>query len=89
MIYQEVLINDDLGTCKIMLRNYINAIIGFEKPGKELDKQPKSLRGMLSERRNPLAKKLSRIISSDFLTSVLILTSHNPLFLDERDPFRS
>ena len=40
-----------------MLRNYINAIIGFEKPGKELDKQAKSLRGMLSERRNPLAKK--------------------------------
>ena len=59
----EALINDDVDTCKIMLRSYINATIGVERLGKELGKQPKSLRGMLSERRNPLANNLSKIIS--------------------------
>ncbi|MCY3673712.1 MAG: transcriptional regulator [Paracoccaceae bacterium] len=59
----EALVNDDLNTCKASLRTYVKATIGFEKLGRELGKHPKSLRGMLSESRNPLANNLSKIIS--------------------------
>ncbi|MCY4100291.1 MAG: transcriptional regulator [Rhodobacteraceae bacterium] len=58
----EAFLDNDLNTCKASLRTYVKATIGFEKFGKELGKQPTSLRGMLSESRNPLANNLVAII---------------------------
>ncbi len=41
-----------------MLRDYINATVGFESVGKAVDKDPKSLMRMLSSRGNPNVKNL-------------------------------
>ena len=58
----EALINDDLVTGKALLRDYINATIGFEYLAAELDKQPKSLMRMLSAKGHPLAENLLMIV---------------------------
>lgn len=49
-------------TGKAILRNYINATIGFEELGKLINKSPKSLMRMLSYNGNPYAKNLFDII---------------------------
>ncbi|MCY4300329.1 MAG: transcriptional regulator [Aestuariivita sp.] len=54
----EALLNDDLETGKILLRAYINATIGFDTLAVELDKHPKSLMRMLSDKGNPRADNL-------------------------------
>ncbi len=48
---------DSLGA-KVMLRDYINATVGFESVGKAVEKDPKSLMRMLSSRGNPNVKNL-------------------------------
>jgi len=53
----------DLETGKALLRDYINATIGFEALGEAVDKSPKSLMRMLGSSGNPTAKNLFGIIS--------------------------
>ena len=48
----------DLETGKVLLRDYVNATVGFEQLGKDLDKSPKSLMRMLSAQGNPRADNL-------------------------------
>jgi len=52
----------DYETGKTILKDYINATIGFEELGKLTQKSPKSLMRMLSNNGNPYAKNLFEII---------------------------
>jgi len=54
----EALLSEDLKTGKVLLRDYVNATVGFETLATELDKSPKSLMRMLSDKGNPRADNL-------------------------------
>lgn len=58
----ENMLAGDTETGKSILRDYINATIGFEKLGAVTQKSPKSLMRMFSSRGNPTAKNLFSII---------------------------
>ena len=58
----DALISDDLETGKVLLRDYVNATVGFETLADELDKSPKSLMRMLSDKGNPRAENLLRMV---------------------------
>ncbi len=59
----EALLSDDLETGKLLLRDYVNATIGFEALAGEMDKSPKSLMRMLSAKGNPRADNLLALIA--------------------------
>jgi len=48
---------------KLMLRDYVNATVGFEKLGADIEKNPKSLMRMLSHSGNPRAENLFSIVA--------------------------
>ena len=52
----------DVDTGKAVLRNYINATIGFQELGGLTAKSPKSLMRMFSPNGNPQARNLFKII---------------------------
>ncbi len=58
----ECLLSGDVDTGKAVLRDYINATIGFEKLGDLTDKPPKSLIRMFGPKGNPQARNLFEII---------------------------
>ena len=58
----ECLLSGDVDTGKAVLRDYINATIGFEELGGLTDKSPKSLMRMFGPRGNPQARNLFEII---------------------------
>ena len=58
----ECLLGGDLDTGKSVLRDYINATIGFRELGGLTDKSPKSLMRMLGPDGNPQARNLFEII---------------------------
>ncbi|NEO33475.1 MAG: transcriptional regulator [Symploca sp. SIO3C6] len=58
----ELLINGDVETGKSVLRDYINATLGFEKLAQMTDKSPKSLMRMFSTKGNPTANNLLAVI---------------------------
>ena len=51
----EAMLSDDLATGKLLLRDYVNATVGFETLADDMDKDPKSLMRMLSAKGNPRA----------------------------------
>jgi hypothetical protein len=53
----------DVDTGKAMLRDYINATIGFEELGNVTHKSPKSLMRMLGSDGNPQARNLFEIVA--------------------------
>ena len=59
----ECLLAGDVDTGKIVLRDYINATIGFEELGALTNKQPKSLMRMFGPDGNPHARNLFEVIS--------------------------
>jgi len=59
----ELLLDGDVETGKAVLRNYINATIGFTELGEEVGKSPKSLMRMFSPTGNPRADSLFSVIS--------------------------
>jgi hypothetical protein len=59
----ENLLAGDLETGKLILRDYINATIGFEELGAQIKKSPKSLMRMLSPSGNPRADNLFEMIA--------------------------
>lgn len=59
----EAFLNADLETGKVLLRDYVNATVGFEVLGAQLHKSPKSLMRMLSEEGNPRADNLFAVVS--------------------------
>ena len=69
----ECLLSGDLETGKTILRDYINATVGFEKLGTLTHKPPKSLMRMFSPKGNPRARNLFEIIAHLQKTSGLRL----------------
>lgn len=59
----ECLLSGDVGTGKAVLRNYINATIGFMKLAECTGRSPKSLMRMLSPDGNPTAGNLFEIVA--------------------------
>jgi len=59
----ECLLTGDVDTGKAILRDYINATIGFDTLGSLTDKSPKSLMRMLGPKGNPQARNLFEIIA--------------------------
>ena len=58
----ECLLAGDVETGKSVLRDYVNATIGFRELGRLTDKSPKSLMRMLGPHGNPQARNLLGII---------------------------
>ena len=56
------LLRGDLDTGKEMLRDYINATIGFEALAKEINKDSKSIHRMLGPKGNPTAENIFTIV---------------------------
>ena len=59
----EAMLSDDLETGKVLLRDYVNATVGFETLAHDMQKDPKSLMRMLSARGNPRADNLRAMVS--------------------------
>lgn len=59
----ESMLAGDIQTGKKLLRDYINATIGFEELGQKINKSPKSLMRMLSETGNPTASNIFQTIN--------------------------
>ena len=59
----ECLLSGDLETGKTILRDYINATVGFEKLGILTHKPAKSLMRMFGPKGNPRARNLFEVIS--------------------------
>ena len=60
----QCLLAGELDVVKSVLRDYVNATIGFRELGYLTTKSPKSLMRMLSPQGNPQAKNLFEIIAS-------------------------
>ena len=58
----ECLLAGDVDTGKALLRDYINATIGFEELSQVFDKSSKSLMRMFSPKGNPQASNLFAVI---------------------------
>ena len=48
---------------KVLLRDYVNATVGFETLAEEMEKNPKSLMRMLSDKGNPRADNLLAMVA--------------------------
>jgi hypothetical protein len=59
----ECLLAGDVDTGKAVLRDYINATMGFETLGEATDRSPKSLMRMFGPKGNPQARNLFDIIA--------------------------
>ena len=59
----ECLLTGDVDTGKAVLRDYINATIGFDALGTATDRSPKSLMRMFGPTGNPQARNLFEIIA--------------------------
>jgi DNA-binding phage protein len=59
----ECLLSGDVDTGKAVLRDYINATIGFEQLGEVTKTPSKSLMRMFSQKGNPQARNLFAVIS--------------------------
>ena len=60
----ECVINGDLGTGKAVLRDYVNATVGFQKLEKRTQIPAKSLMRMLGPKGSPSAANLSSILTA-------------------------
>jgi DNA-binding phage protein len=59
----ETMLNGDVETGKTVLRNYINATVGFGELAEVTHRSPKSLMRMLGPQGNPQARNLFEIVS--------------------------
>lgn len=60
----ECLLNDEPDVAKILLRDYVNATIGFQALAASLEKKPGSLMRMLSSKGNPSLANISRLLTA-------------------------
>jgi len=60
----ETLLEGDHVTAQLLLRDYVNATVGFEALGRRIGKSPKSLMRMLSTEGNPRADNLLAILKA-------------------------
>jgi hypothetical protein len=59
----ECFLSGDIDTGKTVLRDYINATVGFEELGALTNKSPKSLMRMFGPQGNPQARNLFEIVA--------------------------
>jgi DNA-binding phage protein len=59
----EAMLNGDVETGKSVLRDYINATVGFGELAEVTHRSPKSLMRMLGPKGNPQARNLFQIVS--------------------------
>ena len=59
----ECLLSGDMDTGKAVLRDFINATIGFQELGCVTEKSPKSLMRMFGPNGNPHARNLFKVIA--------------------------
>ncbi len=59
----ECVLNDQIDVAKVLLRDYVNATVGFEELGVLTKKNPKSLMRMLSPGGNPSLKNISSLLA--------------------------
>lgn len=60
----ECILNGEVGVAKTLLRDYVNATLGFQELAKITHKKPESLMRMLSVKGNPRADNLSQVMHS-------------------------
>jgi DNA-binding phage protein len=56
-------LDGDIATGKLLLRDYINATIGFQKLAQEIGKKDTSLMRMLGPKGNPAARNLFELVA--------------------------
>ncbi len=59
----ELMLSGDVATGKAVLRNYINATVGFIRLAEELELSPKGIQRMFGPSGNPQANNLFRIVA--------------------------
>lgn len=59
----ELMLSGEVETGRALVRDYINATVGFEELGEVLDKSPKSLMRMFGPKGNPQARNLFEVIN--------------------------
>ena len=59
----ECMLNNEPEVTKALLRDYVNATLGFQALGQIVDKKPASLMRMLSEKGNPSLDNMAQLLS--------------------------
>ena len=60
----ECLLDNEINVAKALLRDYVNATLGFKQLGALMGKKPQSLMRMLSDNGNPRLANISELVSS-------------------------
>ena len=60
----QCLLNNETGVAKTLLRDYVNATLGFQALGGIVDKKPSSLMRMLSDKGNPTIDNMSEVLAA-------------------------
>lgn len=60
----ECFLSNEIGVAKTLLRDYVNATIGFIELGNITDKKPQSLMRMLSDTGNPSIENMSKVMAT-------------------------
>lgn len=60
----ECLLNDETDIAKTLIRDYVNATLGFSELANIVDKKPTSLMRMLSKDGNPSIENMSRVLTA-------------------------
>ena len=58
----ECITNNEVDIAKSLLRDYVNATIGFQRLGEIIDKTPSNLMRMLSDNGNPSIENMSLVL---------------------------
>ena len=60
----ECLTNNEVNVAKSLLRDYVNATLGFQELSELVEKNPSNLMRMLSEKGNPGISNLSQVLAA-------------------------
>jgi len=60
----ECILNDEVDVAKLLLRDYVNATLGFQELSALTHKKPQSLMRMLRDKGNPSLGNISRLMAS-------------------------
>ncbi len=60
----QCLLSNETDVAKTLLRDYVNATIGFNELGLIVDKKPSSLMRMLSNKGNPTIENMSQVLAA-------------------------
>ena len=74
----QVMLDGDFATAKILLRDFINATVGFAQLGRDIGLPEKSRMRMLGPSGNPRAENLIAVVSAIKGECRLSLTVHAP-----------